>query len=278
MEFLNVVLEWVGNGMNEKIDPIERGDIIRADWLNQIVDRVNQHDVVGPSTDLEQLRAGGIQGITQHKREILVLAEMIRHIVKPSHAAYTNRDFNVISEAARVLAGDRSFDDFVAIGQLIDVVTWDLPLIEGQRYVFRYEPGWNAWIPTAIRLTEVVRTLSAVPSANGYIDALIQYYDDENQIWLDGPAVWVIDANTDVAGVESFRSFTAIIGDGSTTSFTITHNLGSQDLNVTVRRNVSPFDLVSPDVITFDNVSQITVTFSAAPDSNGYRVIIEKPG
>lgn len=264
--------------MNEKVTPVQRGDLIRADWLSQVADRVSEHDSIGPSTEIEQFRGGGFQGITKARGEILVLAEMIRHVVAPTHSAWGNTTFNPQDEAAFIVAGDREFGDFVKQGKLIKVVSWDLPLIQGQRYVFRYDENWQGWIPTSIRMTEVVRTLSTTPGANGYIDALIQYYDDENQIWLDGPSIWVVDANGNLPSASSgVRAFTATIGDGASTSYVLTHNLLSQDLNVTVRRNVSPFDLVIADV-SFINTSQITVEFAVAPALNEYRVIIERPG
>jgi hypothetical protein len=63
------------------------------------------------------------------------------------------------------------------------------------------------------------------------------------------------------------------IGNGSLTSFTITHNLGTKDVVVMVRETANPYAQVFCDVeMTTDDT--VTVRFAAAPTSNQYRVII----
>jgi hypothetical protein len=65
----------------------------------------------------------------------------------------------------------------------------------------------------------------------------------------------------------------ATIGDGSTTAFTITHNLGTRDVHVAVYAAATPYNVVITDVaITTTNT--ITVTFSAAPTASQYQVVV----
>lgn len=63
------------------------------------------------------------------------------------------------------------------------------------------------------------------------------------------------------------------IGDGSNTSYTITHNMNTRDVTVSVYENGSPYASVYADV-EHATVNTITVSFSAAPSSNEYRVVI----
>lgn len=63
------------------------------------------------------------------------------------------------------------------------------------------------------------------------------------------------------------------IGDGTATEFTISHNLNTQDVVITVRENNAPFTQVITDVEVTD-VNNIKVKFAKAPAQNEYRVII----
>lgn len=63
------------------------------------------------------------------------------------------------------------------------------------------------------------------------------------------------------------------IGDGTSTEFTISHNLNTQDVVVMVRENKAPFAQVITDVEVTD-VNNIKVKFAKAPAQNEYRVII----
>jgi len=69
------------------------------------------------------------------------------------------------------------------------------------------------------------------------------------------------------------KKYAATIGDGTTTTFTITHNLNTQDVVVTVRENASPYNVVFADVQITD-ANNIKVLFATAPSSNQYRVVV----
>jgi hypothetical protein len=69
------------------------------------------------------------------------------------------------------------------------------------------------------------------------------------------------------------KKYAANIGDGSTTTFTITHNLNTQDVVVTVRENAGPYNVVFADIQIID-ANNIKLLFSQAPSSNQYRVIV----
>ena len=63
------------------------------------------------------------------------------------------------------------------------------------------------------------------------------------------------------------------IGDGTATEFTISHNLNTQDVVITVRENKAPFAQVITDIEVTD-ANNIEVKFAKAPAQNEYRVII----
>ncbi len=62
------------------------------------------------------------------------------------------------------------------------------------------------------------------------------------------------------------------VGNASSTSFVITHGLGTRDVSVQVYDN-STYDTVIADVVRTDTHT-CTVSFSTAPASNAYRVVL----
>lgn len=70
------------------------------------------------------------------------------------------------------------------------------------------------------------------------------------------------------------RKYATSIGDGSNTSYTVTHNLGTRDITVTVYDNASPYAEVVVDV-QHSTTTTATILFSTAPTSNQYRVVVQ---
>jgi hypothetical protein len=70
------------------------------------------------------------------------------------------------------------------------------------------------------------------------------------------------------------RKYAASIGDGTNTTYTVTHNLGTKDVQVTVYDNSTPFAEVVVDV-QHTSTTAIAVLFSVAPTSNQYRVVVQ---
>ncbi|MFJ8515322.1 hypothetical protein [Lysinibacillus xylanilyticus] len=69
------------------------------------------------------------------------------------------------------------------------------------------------------------------------------------------------------------KKYVASIGNGTATTFTVTHNLNTQDVTVTIREMASPYNVVFAD-LQVTNVNAITVLFGSAPTANQYRVTV----
>lgn len=69
------------------------------------------------------------------------------------------------------------------------------------------------------------------------------------------------------------RKASQSIGDGSATSFNIDHNFNTRAVTVEVFRNSGNFDTVLVDV-TRPTVNRVTLTFSVAPASNAFNVVV----
>ena len=68
--------------------------------------------------------------------------------------------------------------------------------------------------------------------------------------------------------------YAANIGDGTATSFTVTHNLGTTDVIVMLVDNATGEEVMADVVIATTNT--ITVSFALAPSASGIRVIVKK--
>lgn len=68
------------------------------------------------------------------------------------------------------------------------------------------------------------------------------------------------------------RKVSGSIGNGSNASLTFTHNLGTKDVQVTLRL-VATDEIILADVVTTD-INNITVSFGTAPAANAIRVTV----
>jgi hypothetical protein len=74
------------------------------------------------------------------------------------------------------------------------------------------------------------------------------------------------------------QHYVAPIGDGVNSDFTISHNLGTRDLHVTVRQNSGTRAIVEPLAVTLDGEDDLSITFAEPPALNGYVVTISTAG
>lgn len=75
----------------------------------------------------------------------------------------------------------------------------------------------------------------------------------------------------------STSAYQTTIGNGSNTSFTVTHSLNSTAVVVSVTEVASPFRVVDATVAV-TGVNTVTVDFLVAPATNEYRVVVIKAG
>jgi hypothetical protein len=69
------------------------------------------------------------------------------------------------------------------------------------------------------------------------------------------------------------RKHAESIGDGSLTSFTVTHGFNTKDVTVQVFQNAADYGQVEVDV-EHANVDYVTIKFAAAPSLNEFRVVV----
>jgi hypothetical protein len=69
------------------------------------------------------------------------------------------------------------------------------------------------------------------------------------------------------------KKFTATVGDGSATTYTLTHNFNTKDVIVRVYRNSGSNDTISCDQ-TSPTVNTVQLTFATAPTTNQFTAVI----
>ena len=86
-------------------------------------------------------------------------------------------------------------------------------------------------------------------------------------------ALKVVTPATLAGSAYASRKFNANVGDGTATSYAVTHNLNTRDVQVEVYRNSGNFDDVLVE-IQRTSVNVVTLVFDTAPAANGFRVMI----
>lgn len=133
-------------------------------------------------------------------------------------------------------------------------------------------------LTTAVSATDTVTyshaDTSSVANVNNSGLTVIQdlTFDGFGHVQTVGSA----DITSAVDGRITAREYVTSIGDGTTTAYTVTHNLNSRDVIVQLYDN-SSFDTVYADVVRA-TVNTLTVTFAAAPTTNDIRVLVTKIG
>lgn len=84
----------------------------------------------------------------------------------------------------------------------------------------------------------------------------------------------IVLTTADISGLSNYvQKYAVAFGDGSSTSYTITHGLGTQDVTVGVYAAASPFAEIECDV-NHATVNTLTLTFANAPTAGQYRVVV----
>jgi hypothetical protein len=134
-----------------------------------------------------------------------------------------------------------------------------------------------------INLADNIITLNSneagTPSENAGIEVERGTSDNVTLRWNEGSDIWELTKDgTNYKTIQTIEesTYATSIGDGSATSYAVTHNLGSQDVIVQLY-DASSLDTVYADVVR-TSTSVVTIDFTVAPTTNDIRVLISKIG
>ena len=94
---------------------------------------------------------------------------------------------------------------------------------------------------------------------------------DVELLWNESSDSWTL-TNNGTNYHEITRKFTAVVGDGATFQYPVTHNLGTREVVVNVYDSAT-YDTVECDVVR-TSTTVVTLGFTAAPASGAYTVVI----
>jgi hypothetical protein len=113
---------------------------------------------------------------------------------------------------------------------------------------------------------------TGAPTADAGIRVERGTSSDVEILWNETDDRWTLTNNGSTYHAIA-RKYVASIGDGAATSYTVTHNLGTKDIQVQIYENASPFSQVETDV-EHSGTDSVTIKFATAPSSNAYRVVV----
>ena len=129
--------------------------------------------------------------------------------------------------------------------------------LTGTGYLRRTAP--NTWALDSVTYQAADADLTAISALGGTAGFLKKTATD----------TWALDTTAAVVYEELLST--------SATLYTVTHNLGTMSVDVTVKEEDSPYETVFTTVNVI-NGNQITVRFASAPAANKYRAIIMARG
>ena len=116
---------------------------------------------------------------------------------------------------------------------------------------------------------------TAAPSQNAGIEIERGTSTNTSLLWDEGTDNWTF-TNNGTTYYNIPTSYTTTIGDGTTTAYTVTHNLNSRNVIVQLYDS-SSYETVYTDVER-TTVNTLTVTFASAPTSGDITVLVTKVG
>ena len=99
-------------------------------------------------------------------------------------------------------------------------------------------------------------------------DAVMEF-DESDDKWKATWGAHTSAVRTNAVGLK----YSTAIGNGSATSFVVTHNLNTRDAIVSIRETASPYAQVMAD-IEMTSVDTLTIDFATAPTSSQYTVTV----
>jgi hypothetical protein len=123
------------------------------------------------------------------------------------------------------------------------------------------------------------RVASVVDAAPAALDTLNELAaalgDDPNFAASMATQLGALDTRLDTieAGGSLVKKYATTIGNASATAFTVTHNLNTRDVIVSIYEVANNEEWDLPDVV-HTSVNSVTLTFSTAPTSGQFRVVV----
>jgi len=241
--------------------PVENGDAVPKSYVDDLLEGLNWKESCRVATtaniDLSN-SPSSIDGVTLALNDrVLVKGQTTAsqngiYIYNGSGVAMTRAlDANTASElnAAVVSIREGSSNADTIWRQTAEIVTLGTDNVVWEEFV--------TTVPDATETTKGKVEIATQTEVNtGTLDApyVVTPYKLANSTWVK-------------------KKYTAIIGDGTNTTYTITHNLGTQDVFVAIYKNSGNYEEVIAEV-RHSTANTVQIVFASAPANNEYKVVV----
>ena len=199
-----------------------------------------------------------------------------RVLVKNQTTATENGIYIYNSSSQRLVASTNPEDTALKKGSFVFIESGSQA---AQGWIITgYSAGASTW--TQFSAAGEYTAGNGINIASGVISAVVNTSAgmalDSNGIGINAGTGVEFDGGTGAIKVTNYnllvKKYAANIGDGTNTSFAVTHNLGTRDVEVAVYDAATYEEVVTDITRTSTNV--VTIGFAVAPTTNAYRVVV----
>jgi len=192
----------------------------------------------------------------------VVLATGDRILLKNQASALTNGIYTVNASGAPTRATDADASIEVTAGLFVFIS-------EGTA---NGNTGWVLTTDDAITLDTTALTFTQFSGSGAFTAGWGLTLDGVDFAVGEGDGITVNNNDVAIDTAVVVRKYASLLGDGVATEYTLSHNLGTRDILVSVY-DAATYDEVVTDVYHF-TTSSVKIGFAVAPASNAYRVVV----